>query len=240
MNSDWQVIESGFLSAEAIMAKDAALLDQLDPSGPSLMHFYEWNAPCLTYGYFTDPARYLHLHLLQAYGLQKARRPTGGGIIFHLSDLAFSVFIPAQHPAFSLNTLDNYALINRKVAEAVSCFDAQFVLPQLLTQEIVCLGRECHAFCMAKPTQYDLVVHGKKVGGAAQRRTKRGLLHQGSLSLCLPPLELLMQVLKSPAEVVKAMQEHSFYLLPEQTTEQELGEARREMKAILKDVLSRF
>ena len=41
---------------------------------------------------------------------------------------------------------------------------------------------------MAKPTPFDLVIEGKKVGGAAQRRTRKGLLHQGSLSVCPPPI----------------------------------------------------
>ena len=113
MSTDWQMIESGCLSPEAIMIKDADLLAQLDPQGPSILHFYDWNVPCLTYGYFTDPACYLNLDALQQCGMQKARRPTGGGIIFHLSDLAFSVLIPASHPCFSLNTLDNYAFINK-------------------------------------------------------------------------------------------------------------------------------
>lgn len=163
MSSCWRVIESDFLSPAGIMAKDAALLDLLDPAGPSILHFYDWNAPCLTYGYFTNPACYLHLDVLQEIGLQKARRPTGGGIIFHLSDLAFSVFIPAGHPHFSLNTLDNYGLINRKVAQAVAHFALESFFPQLLIQDRICSSQECHAFCMAKPTQYDLIINGKKV-----------------------------------------------------------------------------
>ncbi len=237
MSSSWRVIDSGFLSPEVIMAKDAALLAQLDPLGPSFLHFYDWNTPCLTYGYFTELAHHLDLDALQGQGLQAARRPTGGGIIFHLSDLAFSVLIPAAHPHFSFNTLDNYAFINQRVAEGIAHFAAHSLQPQLLSQEPLCLGKECHAFCMAKPTQYDVIIQGKKVGGAAQRRTKQGLLHQASLSLLFPPIELLCKVLKQEEAILKAMKEWSYCLLPEHSTEQELWEARGELKEILKMTL---
>jgi lipoate-protein ligase A len=229
----WQVIESGFLAPESIMAKDAALLAELDPKGPSLLHFYEWDAPCLTYGYFTDPAGYLDLEALQRYGVQKARRPTGGGIIFHLSDLAFSILVPAHHPCFSLNTLDNYAFINQKVAEAIISFTGSCLMPNLSADKC----KECHPFCMAKPTQYDVMIQGKKVGGAAQRRTKQGLLHQASLSLLFPPVDLLQNVLKEQEMILKEMQEHSYCLLPASTSVQELPEVRSQLKDVLKTVL---
>lgn len=42
---------------------------------------------------------------------------------------------------------------------------------------------------MAEPTLYDLLIDGKKAVGAAQRKVKEGLLHQGSISLRLPGIE---------------------------------------------------
>ena len=35
--------------------------------------------------------------------------------------------------------------------------------------------------CFANPVRADVLVHGKKVAGAAQRRTRKGLLQQGSI-----------------------------------------------------------
>lgn len=236
MSSHWKIIESGYLSPEAIMAKDADLLAQLDPQGSSILHFYDWNAPCLTYGYFTNPSHHLNLEVLQYHGLQKARRPTGGGIIFHLSDLAFSILIPASHPCFSLNTLDNYAFINKKVAAAAAHLTYDSSKPQLLSEEPICLSKECHAFCMAKPTQYDLMIHHKKVGGAAQRRTKQGLLHQGSLSLLPPPIDLLQKVLKNGELVLKTMDQSSDYLFSNYENLPDLDHARQKLKEALKEL----
>lgn len=236
----WEVIESGSLSPEAIMAKDVALLAQLDPHGPSLLHFYEWNGPCVTYGYFTDPDRHLYLQALQQYGLQIARRPTGGGMIFHLFDFACSILLPAHHPHVSLNTLENYAFINQKVAAAMAQLTEQTQHPKLLQKEPICLSQECHAFCMAKPTQYDLILEGKKVGGAAQRRTKQGLLHQTSLSLLLPPLDLLRQFLKNGETIVEAMQQHSVALFSQECSANDLQMTREKLKELLKLVFMRM
>ena len=59
---------------------------------------------------------------------------------------------------------------------------------------------DCHdkivqQFCLAHATQYDVVWNGLKVGGAAQRRLKTGLLHQGSVSLYLPSKEFIESAL---------------------------------------------
>src|SRR4051812_6765135 len=114
-----RIIESGRLSAQDVMTKDAWLLDQLDEESPCLLHLYEWEAPSLTYGYFTKLADHIDVSALKSAGIDAAVRPTGGGIIFHLSDLAFSVLIPNHDPSLSTNTLENYAYINQQVAQII-------------------------------------------------------------------------------------------------------------------------
>jgi lipoate-protein ligase A len=142
------------------------------------------------------------------------------------------------HPKFSLNTLDNYAFINQHVAQIVTHFTFQQKQPELLVKESSCLSEACHGFCMAKPTQYDLMREGKKVGGAAQRRTKQGLLHHASLSLTLPSENLLREIVKHHTQVLPAMQENSAYLLSPQATQSELQEARQAIKQLLMTEIS--
>jgi len=238
MESLWEVIESGSLSVAAVMAKDAALLAAIDPEDPCTLHFYDWDLPCLTYGYFIDPALHLNLDVLQSYGWQAARRPTGGGILFHVSDLPFSVLIPARHPSFSLNPLDNYAFINQRVAEAVAHFALPSPVPQLLITPPFSSSKECSPFCMATPSQYDLMIQGKKVGGAAQRRTKQGFLHQASLSLLFPRTDILVKVLRNHKSVLKGMKEQTYCLLNEEASIKELQKGRVKLKALLKTHLT--
>lgn len=227
----WQIIESGCLDPAEIMEKDARLLSNLAPGDQPILHFYEWSIPSLTYGYFTDPGRFLDLNALQVCGIALARRPTGGGIIFHLTDFAFSVLLPSGIPSLSINPLENYALINRWVAEAIGGLPQLVHPPGLLMPSIE--SSKSAPFCMVKPTHYDLVVEGKKVGGAAQRRTKTGLLHQASISVKLPPKELLQKVLLEGESVVAAMAKNSYCLLPEEADAAELYECRKKLKELL-------
>lgn len=230
---DCDVIDSGRLPPADVMAKDADLLQQLDPNGLPILHLYEWEGDSLTYGYFTKPEDYLHVPELTACGIRMARRPTGGGIIFHLADLAFSVLIPVNHPGFSLNTLENYAYINRIVSRAIDKLTGNRVYP--LLQEGC--GGDCSNFCMSQPTQYDLIVNGRKVGGAAQRKTKRGYLHQGSISLTLPPQDVLRGVLKDEG-VLEQMEKNSYPLLGDLGVEG-LDEGRRLVRTAIQEAFER-
>ena len=114
----WQLVESGRMKPHEVMQKDAALLQNLSSSVQQpILHFYEWESRCLTYGYFMDPDDHLDVQALRDHRLLLARRPTGGGIIFHVSDFAFSLLMPASAPGFSLNTLENYQFVNQRVAQ---------------------------------------------------------------------------------------------------------------------------
>lgn len=226
----WQLIDSGKLPAQKIMEKDAELLQSMQAYPRPVLHFYDWLGKSLTYGYFTKPEELLDLQAAEEFELKMARRPTGGGVIFHLTDLAFSILIPASHPHFSLNSLENYAYINSIISKAIERYTLGTISPHLWKKDDKLDG--CAHFCMAKPTQYDLVVDGRKVGGAAQRKTKWGYLHQGSISLALPPWVLLRKVIRDK-DVFEYMQKNTFALLGEQTGIEDLLKAREEIREVM-------
>lgn len=233
----WYILDSGRQHPTVLMAKDAELLQSLPSFSQPILHVYEWAVECLTYGYFTNPYQYLSCSALEDYGVELAQRPTGGGIIFHLTDFAFSALVPASHPAYSLNVLDNYAFMNHLVIQLLAQTFVSTSQLELLVKEPTCVDLACRSFCMAKPTQYDVILGGKKVGGAAQRRTKWGFLHQGSLSLALPPLSLLKDVLKDPL-VLEAMQQNTHALLGSKWTNSDLLIARQILKSKLMHLVS--
>ena len=68
------------------MQRDAELLRDLSPDS-LLLHLYEWEGDCLTYGHFIDVSQYLRLDNLAKLKLGVARRPTGGGISIMLTPL---------------------------------------------------------------------------------------------------------------------------------------------------------
>lgn len=237
-HSDWLILDTGVSSAKCNMELDAKLLNELDPTSCNpILHLYEWEAPSTTYGHFIDPSAHFSKEAFCAEGGQLAKRPTGGGVIFHVTDWAFSVLVPASHKAYSANILDNYAFVNHLVMELISRFVGHSVAPSLLPNEPK--PTDCHSvhFCMAKPTKYDVMVEGRKVGGGAQRRTKSGFLHQGTISLALPSDEFLERVLLPNTFVHQAMLENSYPLLAEVSSAKELEDARKFLAQSFKSIV---
>jgi len=289
----WNILDTGFRSAEENMLLDAELLDGLDPHASPILHFYDWEGDSATYGYFVKPSDFLNLEEAKKRGLQLAKRPTGGGIVFHIWDLAFSVLIPAGHPHFSEKTLDNYAFVNDAVLAAVSAFleprpnletISEFILPtersalfpngksfkhsqtaskfarlsrnlslgknlhpsrqkqfrdsllELIESDAEALDPSCIRFCMAQPTKYDVVLQGKKIAGAAQRKTKKGFLHQGTIALKMPPEAYLKAVLLPETKVLEAIQANTFPLI---APDDGLEIARDQLKKHLETHLTR-
>lgn len=203
-----KIVDSGVDTAFNNMEMDSLMLKGLEGSQEAILHFYEWKTPSATYGYFVDPYKYLK----RDCPLSLARRSTGGGVIFHLTDLAFSALIPASYSQFSVNTMDNYHFINERVSRALRQFDAS-IEPYLLAKEPESLSEACCGFCMAKPTQYDVMVDGRKVAGGAQRRTRYGYLHQGSVCLRLPDQRTMEDLFNPGLTIWEGMQANSFPLL---------------------------
>lgn len=234
----WEIIDTGIGTAQGNMDIDKKLLEEVGRNPRPIIHLYEWEGLCATYGYFAKPYDLLNMEGVALHRLQLGRRPTGGGIIFHVCDLAFSVVVPSSHPGFSLNTLDNYALINQAVIRAITRYTGEKLYPSLYSDKPKRQRQTEENFCMAKPTQYDVMVNGCKVGGAAQRKTKDGFLHQGSISLAMPPPDLLRGVLHSESSVFAAMQEVSFTLIEGAVSPKALVDARRAMQLYLTESLT--
>ncbi|HEY2811812.1 MAG TPA: hypothetical protein VGJ00_10550 [Rhabdochlamydiaceae bacterium] len=230
---EWKIVDTGYGTAEENMRFDARLLEEGDAQAKPILHLYEWQGPSATYGHFIDPSVFLHVEAAQKLGLQLARRPTGGGIIFHIWDMAFSALVPAHRPEYALNTLDNYAFINVAVLDAVSEFLEGKRALSLTPCDAPSLDASCRHFCMANPTKYDVLWNEKKVAGAAQRKTKKGFLHQGSISLTAPSQEYLESVLLPGSAVAQAMQKYSYALLESTASVEEVRSAKEKLKALL-------
>jgi lipoyl(octanoyl) transferase len=154
-------------SAAMNMAIDEALLEQA--ASPSI-RFYRWDHPALSFGYFgkfNDVADHRDQRDL-------VRRWTGGGIVFHGDDLTYSIVVPATSKFFSTSPRSIYAAIHSALCEALNANGAAAMLAPSNSSKI-------SDACFANPVLADVTVNGRKVAGAAQRRTRAGLLQQGSI-----------------------------------------------------------
>ena len=161
------------------MAVDEALLETAMAVS---IRFYRWQSPALSFGYFGRFADVAH------YALQRdlVRRWTGGGIVFHGEDLTYSIIIPATEPAFGESPKSIYEKIHCALRDALTANDGRVELAAMGRDAALRRPRTAQRavptnVCFANPVSADVMVNGQKVAGAAQRRTRSGLLHQGSI-----------------------------------------------------------
>ena len=161
-------------SAAANMAIDEALLEAAKV--PSI-RFYQWETSALSFGYFgkfVDVVDY-------ASERDLVRRWTGGGIVFHGEDLTYSIVVPASDPIFAESSMSLYEKIHRALADALAERGQRATVAAIGDRGAGVSDVGYNEHCFANPVRADVMLNGRKVAGAAQRRTRASLLHQGSI-----------------------------------------------------------
>lgn len=154
-------------SAAANMAIDESLLRH---ARVPCLRVYGWEKACVSIGYFQRTS-------VVPNDTSFVRRYTGGGLVHHGRDLTYTLILPADHPLTQAGTLPSYRAIHEGVASALQAAGVDCLLATAQPQKD-------HPSCFLKPVPADVLdPHGKKLAGAAQRRTKQGCLHQGSILL---------------------------------------------------------
>lgn len=195
--NNFNFIHSGLNLAAKNMENDRQLLKDVKPGDSPMMRFYDFVGPSATYGYFLN---------LQLEGIDLARRPTGGGVVFHMWDLTFSLLIPSMHPLYTMDTMTNYRQVHEIVMDAIrECFRPLDTI-HLMGQDCPEIGH----FCFARPVQYDVMIGGKKVAGGAIRKKKNGFLYQGSIALTAPDFVFLKEVVQLQREVLEGMKLYTY------------------------------
>lgn len=157
------------------MALDEALLEAMPRLATSVLRFYSWTEPAASFGYFQKYSEVECLTPLRPL----IRRVTAGGIVPHDADWTYSLAFPTNHEWYSLTAIQSYERIHRWIQAAFAKQNVETVLaPERRKAE--------PGQCFVGHEKFDLLWHGKKIAGAAQRRTRNGLLIQGSIQP--PPL----------------------------------------------------
>lgn len=154
-------------SAAMNMAVDEALLEHA--VRPAL-RFYRWDHAAISFGYFgafaeAEPYTFSH---------DVVRRWTGGGVVFHGQDLTYAIILPASFSVAKPSSLLVYTAVHEALRDALAQDGHRAEL--VATPSTV-----VSSACFARPVVADVLVGTRKVAGAAHRRTRSGLLHQGSI-----------------------------------------------------------
>lgn len=173
----WHLLEQGPQPPAFNMALDEALLECAPGLGAPVLRFYGWRDPAATFGYSQKYAQIEQWTMLRPL----LRRPTGGGLVPHDADWTYSVVIPPGHSWYELKAEESYRRVHEWIRDAFSEIKVDTTLAPTAIKDVpgqCFIGRE----------KSDVLWHGKKIAGAAQRRTRNGLLVQGSVQP--PPVSL--------------------------------------------------
>ncbi len=150
------------------MAVDQALLET---SATPVLRTYLWAEPSVSFGYSQSLAEVQKA----APALPLVRRWTGGGIVEHTGDWTFALICPVSAPAARMAPDETYSLIHSAMLEALQ--------HEEIAARLVRVGESSPGLaCFTAPALHDVFnAAGEKICGGAQRRTRHGFLHQGSL-----------------------------------------------------------
>jgi lipoate-protein ligase A len=159
------------------MAQDLLLLEAYPHPEIPRFRSYGWSEPAFTFGVSQKWSDFRP----QVPGeCTLIRRATGGGLVSHLEDWTFALVIPSAHHVFQLDALESYGMVLRALEQSLR---AQGQTVAMVPSPSGPRTFQAPDVCATRSEPHDLVrtSDGKKVAGAAQKRTREGLLLQGYL-----------------------------------------------------------
>lgn len=154
------------------MAWDELRLRLARDAGYPLLRFYGWSESSATFGRFQKFAEVRGWTRIRPL----LRRPTGGGLVLHGDDWTYSLVFPPGDAWHGLRAQESYLRLHQWIQRALG--NLGFATELAPAQKVV-LGKAGRCFAGAEAN--DLVFSGGKIAGAAQKRTRSGLLIQGSI-----------------------------------------------------------
>jgi lipoate-protein ligase A len=177
MTETWLFLQSGSGEPAWNMALDETLLENAPQIRKPVLRFYGWTEPAASFGYSQYFAELERVTMLRPL----IRRPTGGGLVPHDADWTYSLVFPPNHSWYTLKAVESYERVHLWIRDT-------FQKIGVPTELSLCCKKEIPGQCFIGAEKSDVLWHGRKIAGAAQRRTKSGLLIQGSIQP--PPISL--------------------------------------------------
>jgi len=158
------------------MAVDEVLLIHAERP---ILRVYEWACPAVTFGYFERWETVSGNNPQQRWEL--VRRWTGGGVVEHGADWTYSVIVPRGHPFARLTAGESYRLLHECLVTALRRAECNAENAESRITLAPTAAEKGSNACFENPARHDVLADGRKIAGAAQRRSRFGLLHQGSV-----------------------------------------------------------
>mgnify|MGYP000868598840 CR=1 FL=1 len=181
--SSWRFIDSGPMTGRQNMAIDLALAEHAArPAARAVLRLYSWKPPAISLGYHQSLAEIDRERCL-ADQIDIVVRPTGGRAVLHADELTYAVIIPQHDPCYDDRILTVYERISRSLLAAFRNLDVAVEFERAEKAATDFSRGELAALCYAGSVQYEILHHGRKLVGSAQRRLDGVVLQHGSILL---------------------------------------------------------
>jgi lipoate-protein ligase A len=159
---------------------DALLCTFVTETSQPILRTYGWEPPALSLGRFQKTEEVLDLERCRSNAISVVRRVSGGGTIYHVDELTYSIVCSPEQIPSTASVKDSFRVLNGFLIE----FYRTLGLNASYAVDTVCdaerLGGRT-AFCFAGKETFDILIDGKKIGGNAQRRRRNVIFQHGSI-----------------------------------------------------------
>lgn len=165
------------------MLEDWLMLEAYPQANACRLCHYNWIEPAYTFG-LGQSYNWVSTQVDLAQ-VSLCRRPTGGGLVSHLNDWTYSLVIPYEHALCQAPATVSYRWVHHCLQAVFAMFGVttQLANPVVSLQHRAEIAPSLQCFTRAEPEDLVDCYTGSKLAGAAQKRTRKGLLIQGSVHI---------------------------------------------------------
>ena len=179
----FRLIRSKAGNAAYNMTLDKGIFLRYLEDGIPVLRLYSWEAPSLTYGISQKPGNEINLNQCNRDGVQVAQRMTGGGVLFHHNEITYSLVCSKEDIGEEEKVFVSY----RHICAFLMYFYKSLGLKASFAFEADDFKNKGlpHELCSAAHEKYDIVIGKRKIGGNAQKRSRRAIFQHGSIPLSI-------------------------------------------------------
>lgn len=206
MNDTWGLLHSGYHEAAINMALDEALLNwHSEGKIPPVLRFYGWTKPTLSVGRFQKVEKTIDFSAVERYECMFVRRLTGGSAVLHDDELTYSIAVSEEKSYISDSIRAAYYTLSKGIMAGFKelGINADYSMPKEHFE------RNSTAVCFERPSDYEMLVNGKKISGHAQTRQKGVLLQHGSLPFSIDK-QMLFDLFNFSSDKMRERQRTAF------------------------------
>jgi lipoate-protein ligase A len=186
---NWRLLDSGPNIGAYNMAIDEELLARAQAGEATpVLRIYTWHPPAVSIGKFQKITTAVDAIACHQQGIDIVRRVTGGRAVLHNRELTYSIIARTDDPLFPKNVHGTYKTIAAGLLQGLRNLGIPAEIVSRSSRHVGLVKTNSKdAACFSSPSWYEILVHGRKIIGSAQRRLSGAFLQHGSILLDYDP-----------------------------------------------------